>query len=64
MEKRKSIKIKETDWYKLKQLALNLKMTLQAYNDEILESFLECAEETDNKITQPQNSRDNNVKSL
>jgi predicted DNA-binding protein len=42
MEKRKSIRIKETDWYQLKQLSVNLKMTLQSYNDEILESFLEC----------------------
>jgi predicted DNA-binding ribbon-helix-helix protein len=46
MEVRKNIKIKVSDWRKLRQLAANQDMTLQAEVDAILESFLECTEET------------------
>jgi hypothetical protein len=41
---RKNVKIQLVHWRKLKKLALNREMTLQSYMDEILGSFLDCAE--------------------
>jgi predicted DNA-binding ribbon-helix-helix protein len=44
---RKNIKIKPIHWKKLRQMAANQDMTLQAEIDAILESFLDCTENPD-----------------
>jgi macrodomain Ter protein organizer (MatP/YcbG family) len=44
---RKSIDIKETDWEKLKQLALNQNMTVTEEIDQIIGTFLSCVEDND-----------------
>jgi len=41
---RKNVKILPTHWRKLRQLAANKDMTLQAEIDAILGSFLDCTE--------------------
>ena len=46
MEKRKTIKIKPADWKKLKLLATNQDMTIQAEVDAIIETFLACTEDS------------------
>ena len=43
---RKNVKIKPIHWRKLRQLAANQDMTLQAEIDAILESFLDCTEDS------------------
>ena len=41
---RKCIDIKETDWAKLKQLAINHEVTLREEVDQIIGAFLDCSE--------------------
>lgn len=47
-----NVKIEQTTWRDLKQLALDKNMTLQSEVNEILKSFLDCVKENveENKI--------------
>ena len=45
MEKRKDVKIRESDWAELSHLAINQRLSLQTVIDKIIEAYLKCVKE-------------------